>query len=70
MDGYVNLNLSITLKVSRSYDKYTEMSADSKVPDLTPIVDILNEFRILETIKSRVFTRPDEASNHLSAVLR
>jgi hypothetical protein len=70
MDGYVNLNLSITLKVSRSYDKYTEMSADSKVPDLTPIVDVLKEFRILETIKSMLFTRPDEASKHLSAVLR
>ena len=46
------------------------MSADSKVPDLTPIVDVLKEFRILETIKSMLFTRPDEASKHLSAVLR
>ena len=70
MDGYVNLNLSITLKVSKSYDKYTEMSADSNVPDLTPIVDILKEFRILETIKSKLFTTPDEASKHLSTVLK
>ena len=70
MDGCVNLNSSITLKVSRSYDKCTEMSADPKIPDLTPIVDILKEFRILETIKSKLFTRPDEGSKHLSAVLK
>jgi len=70
MDGCINLNLSITLKVSRSYDKCAEMSADPKVPDLTPIVEILKEFRILETIKSKLFARPDEGSKHLSAVLK
>jgi len=46
------------------------MSADPKVPDLTPIVEILKEFRILETIKSKLFARPDEGSKHLSAVLK
>ena len=46
------------------------MSADPKVPDLTPIVEVLKEFRILETIKSKLFARPDEGSKHLSAVLK
>ena len=70
MDGCVNLNLSITLKVSRSYDKCAEMSADPKIPYFTPIVEILKEFRILETIKSKLFARPDEGCKHLSAVLK
>jgi hypothetical protein len=44
--------------------------SDSQVPDLAPLVDILKEFAILETIKSKLFTRPDEASKHLSAALK
>jgi hypothetical protein len=48
----------------------TEMSPDPFVPNLAPMVDILKEFGILETIKPKLFTRPDETSKHLSMVLK